>query len=118
MGATITHSSGEITPLAMPEWKETSEARTVMHPILGREDDDVTFRPTGMRRGTFTFVFATGAAAYAARATLRTAQRFTFAHSDIPEIAMIFVVADGDIGVELGRASEWRVTIPFREVKP
>lgn len=118
MGATITHSTGEINPLAMPEWNESSEANTIMHPILGREDDDVTFRPFGMRRGTFTFVFATGAEAYAARAILRTGQRFELEHSTVPAIAMVFVVADGSLGVRLGRAGEWWVTIPFREVKP
>ncbi|MCM3779861.1 hypothetical protein [Microbacterium hydrocarbonoxydans] len=118
MGATITHSAGEIIPTSMPNWAETSEARTIMHPILGREDDDVTFRPFGMRRGTFIFVFADGAAAHAARAVLRTAQKFGLEHSEIPEIAMTFVVADGDIGIELGAAGDWKLTIPFREVKP
>lgn len=118
MGASITHSAGQIIPVSMPQWFESSTANTIMHPILGREDDDATFRPFGMRRGTFTFVFSTGSAAYAARTILRTSQRFAFAHSDIPEIGMTFIVADGDLGVEQGSAGEWTVTIPFREVKP
>ena len=118
MGATITHSAGVITPLSMPEYEDSSEARTITHPILGREDDDVTFRPAGMRQGTFAFVFQTGADAYAARGILRTGQRFELDHSAVPDIAMTFVVAGGDIGVLLGRASEWRVTVPFREVSP
>lgn len=118
MGAAITHGTGVITPLSMPEYEDSSEARTITHPILGREDDDVTFRPAGMRQGTFVFVFETAADAHAARAILRTGQRFEFDHSAVPDISMTFVVAGGEVGVALGRASEWRVTVPFREVAP
>jgi hypothetical protein len=118
MGAAITHSAGTIVPLSMTVWSVGSEARTIMHPILGRRDDDVTFRPAGLRRGTLTFVFASAAAAVAARAVLVVPQQFELAHSDVPEVDMSFVVAGGDVGEVIGNALEWSLTIPFCEVLP
>lgn len=116
MGATITHSTGVITPVSMPLWESTNEARTIMHPILGRPDDDVTFRPAALRKGTLTLVFADSATAYSARAALLIPQQLDLAHTAVPEVGMSFVVADGEVGDVIGAAQEWTVTVPFREV--
>lgn len=118
MSATITHSGGTITPTSMTQWGSSAEARTIMHPILGRADDDVTFRPASLRRGELTLVFATAADAVAARRAVLVPQVLTLAHSDVPNVGMAFVVADGDVSDVIGQALQWTLTIPFREVLP
>lgn len=118
MSTTITHSTGTITPTSMPEWESEAPARSIVHTILNRPDPDITKRPTGLRRGTLTLVFATGAAAYAARAILAVPQVLTLANSDVPQVGMKFVVADGDISDVYGQAKEWTLTVPFQEVTP
>lgn len=118
MGATITHSTGVISPTSMTQWSASTPARTIIHEILDRSDDDVSFRPAGLRRGTLTLVFETGSDAYAARAILMRPEPFTLAHDRVPEVGMTFVFAEGDMGDVLGRASEWTLTVPFREVLP
>lgn len=118
MSTTITHSGGVIAPAAMRGWSASAEVRSIVHTILGRPDPDITRRPTGLRRGTLTLVFGTGAAAYAARAVLATPQRLTLANSVVAQVAMTFVVAGGELGDVLGDAGEWTLSVPFQEVSP
>ena len=118
MGASITHSSGVIVPMAMTQWSSSAEARTIMHPILGRPDDDVTFRPASLRRGSLHLQFADEVSAYAARAALLVPQRLSLTHSAVSVVAMTFVVADGEIGDVLADTGKWTLDVGFREVTP
>lgn len=120
MAAVITHASGEIVPEVVNGFEGSSEVRSIVHTVLGREDPDITFRPAGLRRGTLLLVFADGASANAAAAVLRIPQQFTLSDEDVPEVGMDFVVAGGDVRQTLDPETRtvWIVTVPFQEVTP
>lgn len=118
MGAMITHNTGSITPTALTQWSSTAEPRSVMHPILGRADDDVTFRPASLRRGVLHLVFADADAAYLAREALLVPQRLALTHTTVAVVAMTFVVAEGEVSDVLAESSQWSIDVPFREVLP
>ncbi len=90
----------------------------VIHPILGRADDDVTFRPASLRRGVLHLVFADAEAAYTARAALLIPQRLALTHTTVAVVAMTFVVAEGEVSDVLAESSQWSIDVPFREVLP
>lgn len=113
---TITHAGGVITPVALEGWEASAQARSIVHTILGRPDPDITLRPTGLRSGTLTLVFATGADAYAARAVLAVPQQLTLANSTVAQVSMLFIVAGGDLGEVIADSGEWRLSVPFQEV--
>lgn len=117
MSTIIVHSGGAITPTIVDGYKAARSPRTLVHPILGREDDDVTFRPASLRKGTLTLVFALEADAWAAVNVLATPQVLTLTDSDI-SIGMEFVVTESEIEPELddGTRVVWTVTFPFHEV--
>lgn len=120
MTSTIAHSGGLISPEVVDGYEATREVRTIVHPILGRSDPDITFRPAGLRAGTLKLVFGTGAAAEAAEAVLVVPQVFALSDSSVPEVSMSFVV--GPEGQATTRALDaptrkvWVVEVPFQEV--
>lgn len=116
---TIGHSEGVISPTIVDGYEATRTPRTIIHPILGREDDDVTFRPTSLRRGTLSLVFASEADARSAVAMLAVPQVLTLADPDV-SIGMTFVVAEEDVQIGLDDETRdvWIVSVPFREVRP
>lgn len=120
MSTIITHSTGMITPEVIDGFQSSREARSIVHTILGRPDPDITYRPASLRKGTLTLVFATGAAAIAAEAVLVLPEVFTLSDTDVAQVAMSFVVADGDVVTALDKSTRraWTVTIPFQEVTP
>ncbi|MEV4738539.1 MULTISPECIES: hypothetical protein [unclassified Microbacterium] len=115
---TITHATGVITPTIVDGYTAARSPRTIMHPILGRDADDVTLRPASLRRGSLTLVFALEVDARAAVTALTTPQVLTLADPDV-SIGMSFVVAEDDVTLELDDETRdaWIVTTPFREVR-
>lgn len=116
MPTVINHAAGTITPTAVKGWESGAEARTIVHYVPGREDPDITLRPATLREGTITLVFASAAAAYAARPFLVFPQLLTLASTDVPQVSMSFVVANGRVSDVLGAAGEWTISVPFQEV--
>lgn len=118
--ATITHSTGTITPEAVNGYSASREARTVVHPILNRSNPDITFRAPGLRKGTLTCVFAVEADALAAFGVFSTPQVLTLTDPDVPTVGMLFVAADGDLTITLDDKTSvvWLVQVPFQEVSP
>ncbi|WP_067200121.1 hypothetical protein [Microbacterium sp. XT11] len=120
MSTIITYTGGTITPAVVEGFEASRPARTIVHTILGRPDPDITFRPAGLQRGTLTLVFPNGAQARAAEAALVVPRVFTLTDIDVPEVAMQFVVADGDVTTRLDLETQqaWIVQVPFQEVAP
>ena len=115
---TITHDAGVITPQLVDGYQASSEARTIVHPILNRSSPDITFRAAGLRTGTFRCLFRLEVDAVDAFAVFRTPQVLTITDDARTGIGMSFVVADGDISVELDDKTRdlWWVEVPFQEV--
>lgn len=118
MSSTITHMTGTITPEVVNGFESARETRTIVHTVLGRPEPDITFRDPGLRSGTLTLVFATGAASAAAEANLSIPQVLTLTDPDAPEVAMSFVVAGGmiDARLDLDTQTVWTLAVPFQEV--
>lgn len=117
---TIAHSTGVLTPSVVNGWRTARDAGTLVHPVLGREDPDVTLRPASLRRGTLTCVFADEAQAIAAEQVMATPQVLVLEDADRVTVSMSFVVAGGEIEVELDKdtSAVWVLSVPFQEVLP
>ena len=115
MSTRITHAGGVITAY-MRNFEGNAPVRTIVHTILGRPDPDITTRPTGLRKGTLTLVFDTGAAAMAARAVLAAPQSLALSNSGVSEVSMQFVVAGGDLSDVLAEGGVWSLVVPFQEI--
>jgi len=117
---TITHSTGTITPTIVDGFTSTRESGTLVHPILGSENPDVTLRPAALRAGILTLVFASASAATAAEMVMASAQVLTLTDPDVSQIGMSFVVTGGGIELDLDRESRsaWLLRVPFQEVAP
>lgn len=119
MSTVITYAGGTIAPEVVNGFEARRPTRTLVHTILGRPDPDITYRPAGLRTGDLSLVFATGAQAAAAEAALTVVPRvFTLTDPDVPEVAMTFVLAPGEIGTSLDLETQevWIVSFPFQEV--
>lgn len=120
MSTIITHSTGVITPEVVNGYEASRSVETIVHKIIGREDPDITLRPAGLRSGTLTLVFATGADASAAEAALLFPQVLTLSDTAVPEVSMSFVVGpEGQAStstLDLESQTVWLVELPFHEV--
>lgn len=107
-----------IVPLVVEGFEYSRPARSILHPLLGSSDHDVTFRPGGLRAGRMRLVMPDAATARAAEVGLLTPRVFTLTDPDVSELTMRFVVAGEDIGVQLDPVTRrrWIVTVPFQEV--
>lgn len=115
---TITHSTGVITPTIVDGYSAARTPRTILHPILGRDAEDVTLRPASLRKGTLQLVFAGEADARAAVAALAVPQVLALYDPDV-SIDMSFVIAEDDVVLELDDETRdaWIVAVPFHEVR-
>lgn len=118
MSTTITHADGAIVPAVVNGFESARPARTLVHTILGRPDPDITYRPAGLRKGELLLVFESGAESAAAEAILVSAQVFTLSDPDVPQVAMPFVVANGEVSsaLDLDTQTVWVLRVPFQEV--
>lgn len=107
-----------ITPTIVNGYRSEREARSIVHPILGRTTPDVTLRPASLRTGNLELLFRDEADAVAASAHL-AAGRLWQLESDERDVNMTFVTPEGErIGLELDDETRdgWRLTVPFQEV--
>lgn len=116
----ITHSTGTVIPEVVNGYEASRPVETIVHKIIGRPDPDITLRPAGLRSGTLTLVFATGAAAASAEAALLFPQVLTLSDPDVPEVGMSFIVGpEGQAStstLDLDTQKVWLLELPFQEV--
>ena len=121
MNGTITGGSTPINPSIILGLSEQIPGGTVVHPILGRIDPDVTLRPAAVRTGTLELGFTASnaeTASFAAVNALRSAAVFRLA-AERGTLAMAFVVPEnGRIERRLDDTtrSAWTVTVDYQEV--
>ncbi|MHC9045822.1 hypothetical protein ACYX8G_14645 [Microbacterium saperdae] len=120
MSTTITHTGGTITPTLIDGYRAARALGSIVHEIPNRPNPDVSLRAAGLRRGEFVLVFADQVDAVAAFAALGVAQVLVLVSTDLPPINMSFIVAGGDLVIELDRVTRksWTVTVPYQEVSP
>jgi len=119
MTATISDGATNFEPLMVVGWESTREAGNVIHDIINRPDDDVTYRPARYRSGTLTVLCATLEDAITLEALVSQPKKLTLTEDTRPALNMAFVV-EGDITVTLEEETreEATVAIEFRQVAP
>ena len=115
----ISDGTTTITPLLVIEWDTVRDAANVLHDVVGRVDDDVTFRPAGMRSGAIVCLCETLEHALQLEALAALPKKLTLTDPDHPAINMTFVAA-GRIGVALDddTREQATVSIEFKQVAP
>lgn len=118
MSQTILHTGGTIQPLAVTTYLTSREAGTIVHPILGRSNPDVTLRPAMPRTGTLTLAFTDEADAKDAEDVHAAGGVFSLTSDTLTTIDMTYV-PNGRIERELvAGLTHWLVRIDFQEVAP
>jgi hypothetical protein len=115
----ITRGATTITPTAVERYEADRESGNIVHPIINRENPDVTQRPAQLRTGTLEITFTGSTAAVDSKAAVdahATPGVFTLFH-DVPTVGMFYLPA-GRISRSLDDASKqaWRVSVEYQEV--
>jgi len=116
---TISDGTTTKTPILVTGWRSSRASGNVLHNIIDRVDDEVTFRTAGLRQGDLGLLFPTLEAALDCEAFVATAHKLTLVDADHPGLNMSFVVT-GDISVDLDDETREQtiVTITYRQVTP
>jgi hypothetical protein len=99
-----------LTVLLVMDVAHGSDARTVVHPVIGRTLPDFTVRPIGPRTGTWHLLCATETTALQLEALLRTAGPFRLADTDTNIADRTFVVT-GRLAVQLDTTTQKVCTV-------
>jgi hypothetical protein len=112
--------ASDITPVLVDGFYASRRVRTIAHRRANTSKVSVVFQPPEPRRGTLSLLFEDAIDAAAALAILSLQVLFTLTDTDVPEVDMIFAVADGELRAELHDETrrEWVVSVPFVEVLP
>ena len=108
--STISDGTTTVTPILITGWDTRREGGNVIHDIIDRQDDDVTFRPARLRSGTLTALCATLEDALALETLAAQPRRLYLEDTDHPSINMTFVIA-GDITVTLDDETREQATV-------
>lgn len=106
----ISDGTSSVTPILVTGWESTRAGQNVLHNIVGRSDDDVTYRPAGLRSGTLEALCATLELALQLEQLLAQAKRFTLSDPDHPALNMAFVL-NGSITVALDDETRTQATV-------
>ena len=120
MSTTITHGDDTITPTLVLGYAADREGQNRVHPIVGSERADVTFRPAKLRRGTLRLGFAGASSetdSLEAESLHALGGLFMLLSTDRASVEMSYVV-DGRITRELEDVTRknWVVSVEFQEV--
>lgn len=120
MPTTITSGASTITPTQVLEYEANRESQSIIHPILGSTNADVTLRVASLRSGRLQIGFqgsSSEANSKTATDLLSGAATFNLVSTDRTSIPMKFVV-QGQIRRELEDQSRdaWVVSFDFREI--
>jgi len=121
MSATITRpgATTAVTPDLVMTFEASDETGTVVHPIAGRANPDVTLAEAALSTGTLRLFFLTHDDAEAAREYHRAPAAFTLTAPDMPWLPNHYVV-NGPISraQQEQNTLRWIVEVPFQEVSP
>jgi hypothetical protein len=88
----------------------------ILHEQLHGSGHVVVHRPTRLRSGRLTLLFASATHASAAVTLLATPHTFTLA-ADVAALSMTFVLAPGELDPQpQPQIAAWLVTVPFQEI--
>ncbi|MCE4024662.1 hypothetical protein LXM50_01605 [Microbacterium sp. Au-Mic1] len=120
MATTITAGATTITPILIDGFEASRSGGSIVHPILGRTNPDITLRPAGMKTGTLSLLFAVEADANMAWNALSDPAVFVLS-SDERTVSMSFVVPESQalsLKLDPETRDHWTLSVPFQEVTP
>lgn len=121
MSATITRSidAVAITPDLVFAFEDASESASLLHPIIGSSEADVTLRPARRPTGQLKLFFLTHDAATAAREFHRAAATYGITSDSMPWLPARYV-PQGPIGrvQEEANRTRWTITVAYQELAP
>lgn len=105
-------------PDVMDGFESRRDSQTIVHPILGRPNPDITIRPAMLRTGTLSFVFGSETESFAAEISHAEGGVFKLESSTRDTVQMRYVPV-GQITRTLERTTRdtWIVTVDFQEVE-
>lgn len=109
------HDSLVIEPVATDGYSSAREAASLVHPILGQPESDITIRPAKMRTGTLTFWFEDEQESRNAETAHAEGGAFTLMYTDRPTIEMSYVPT-GSIARSLDRSAAWVLAVDYTEI--
>jgi hypothetical protein len=121
MSTVITYSGGAINPDMVLGYQSQREAGNIVHPILGRDNPDITFRPARLRTGRLELGFYSDTAeedSLAAEEAHALGVIFNLASTDRGSIEMSYVVAGSvvrSLAVPSGTGA-WTLDVDYQEV--
>jgi hypothetical protein len=116
---TITDGTTTITPDLVLGWDSTRDARTQVHPVLGRSDPEVTLRPSAVRTGRLQLWFVEQADAVAAElAHAGTSVWSLNAGPDAPGLPAYVVSGAVTLHADGSSLDRWLVEVEYQEVVP
>lgn len=116
---TITSGASTITPTIILDYSSDREAQSIVHPILGSSNPDITLRPASLRTGRLALGFQGSSSETDSKTAvdlLSTAATFNLVSPDRSTIPMLFVV-QGRVSRDLEDVSRdaWLVTFDYQE---
>lgn len=119
MSTVITYTGGSITPDMVLAYQSRREAGNIVHPILGRSNPDVTFRPAMLRTGTLELGFYGDTSeedSLAAEEAHALGVVFTLASTDRGSIEMSYVVSGAVVRTIAESRTAWTLDVEYQEV--
>ncbi|SMQ73463.1 hypothetical protein [Agreia sp. VKM Ac-1783] len=112
----ISHGGITINPFLLTySWDE--EMNNIRHKIIGRSDDDITFKPASLRAGTLGVLCMDEAEALAVRALHRDPGTFVLVDDEVTSASMTYVpVGTMRVGIDPETLTRWLLAIEFQEV--
>ena len=119
--SSISDGTTTITPILITGWQTARDGGNVLHNIIDRADDEVTFHPATLRTGELEALVLTLEAALTLETLLAKPQKLTLTDADHPGVNMTFVVPEGgSITVTLDDETRELATVAwdFAQVSP
>ncbi len=122
MTSQITGGASPVYPNMILGYESTRDGGSLVHPILGTSNPDVSLRPAKLRGGTLKLAFLAESAesdSKSAEDQLSSATVFTLLDDDRTTVGMQFIVS-GPIRRLLDPESRraWTVEVEYTEVEP
>jgi hypothetical protein len=116
---TLTDGIETVVPMMVLGWSGINANRTVIHPLIGSAEPDVTLRPSSTRTGTMAILCADEAEMIAVRDLHTEGAVLTLTEDVVVSLDMTYVVS-GDVTWELDTTTRtrWTVTVPYTEITP
>lgn len=116
MTVTLTVAGNSITPFLVLGYEWSTDLNSIVHPIIGRNYPDITYRMPGLRTGTLKIFCLTAEDAVAVEDFHRALGIYSLDDGDVPTANMNYVPVRDMGTVQQGGRARWVVSVGFQEL--